>query len=122
MEPMALLGGMTEEKAERIAALAASMGIRVRRIRPDEQGETLSSLCGPEQKRTAEQKTHPAGEMMVMAFFDGKRLDAWLEALRLRRLSVPLKAVLTSVNRTWTWQRLFRELQMEAFMMGGKKA
>ena len=60
--------------------------------------------------------------MAVMAFFPDKLIDELFQALRKNGVERPrLMAVLTPTNRSWTMERLYRELQKEyAAMNAGK--
>lgn len=52
-------------------------------------------------------------EMLILAGFDSDGLDAVLEDLKKKDLWIPLKAVLTPTNATWTPVALKAELESE---------
>ena len=52
-------------------------------------------------------------EMLILNGFAGKKLDALLSALREEKLTVPLKAVVTEHNVSWTLVALYAEIVEE---------
>ena len=76
---------------------------------------TLEALS---QGKTGGASSVPIGKMLVFCGLD-RELDALLVSLRQAGI-ICLKAVLTPNNRTWTPERLYRELERERRAMGGR--
>ena len=56
---------------------------------------------------------------MVISGISGKKLDTLLNALRENGVKIPLKAVVTASNQSWTIKQLVKELSAEHERMGG---
>lgn len=101
----------------RLTALCVRLGLRLRRIRPEELGETVGYLAGLDEGPAAEEPegAAPVDEpMLVFCGLDNRALNALLQGLRQPGLPrVSLKAVLTPTNRGWTARALYGELQAE---------
>ena len=76
---------------------------------------TLEALS---QGKTGGASSAPIGKILVFCGLD-RELDTLLVSLRQAGI-VCLKAVLTPNNRTWTPERLYRELERERRAMGGR--
>jgi len=59
--------------------------------------------------------------MLILNGFVGKKLDALLAALREEKLTVPLKAVVTEHNVSWTLAALYAEIVEERAEMEKRK-
>ena len=122
MKPLLLCAHMEPGRLMRISLIAGSLGIAVREAIEDQWSQTLEALCGLRESNKARGKAQIDGEMAVMAFFPDKLMDALFDSLRKNGLERPrLMAVLTPTNRTWTLERLYRELQMEYIALNARK-
>ena len=122
MKPLLLCVHMEPVRLMRISLLAASLGIAVREVKEEQWGQTLEALCGPKPAGPAGRKANIGGEMAVMAFFPEGLIDALSLAIRKNGLERPrLMAVLTPTNRSWTCERLYRELQKEYTALNARK-
>lgn len=121
MAPLLLCAGMDAGKMMRLSFLASSMGIRIKEVQKARQGLTLGALCGLDAPKADTAAGEIPGEMLVMAFFSNDLMDAFLKALRETGDAVALKAVLTPHNRSWTLEKLYREIAAEHAMMNGRK-
>ena len=122
MKPLLLCVHMEPGRLLRVSMIAGALGITVKEVKEDQEGQKLEALCGLKPAGPAGGKARIGGEMAVMAFFPEQLMDALFEALRKNGLERPrLMAVLTPTNRAWTAERLYRELQKEyAAMNAGK--
>ena len=122
MKPLMLCARMEPGKLMRVSLIAGSLGITVKEVKEDQFGQRLETLCGLQPISPAAGKAQVSGEMAVMAFFPDKLIDELFQALRKNGVERPrLMAVLTPTNRSWTMERLYRELQKEyAAMNAGK--
>lgn len=109
--------------AQALPPLLSRLGIRARTVAPEEQGETIGSLCTADEKPAAS----PAAQgsfsdtMLVLHALSSVQLDSLLRAMREAGISIPLKAVVTEENATWTALRLHEELAREHRAMHGEK-
>ena len=62
----------------------------------------------------------PEAEFMLLCDLGDRQLDRLLAAMRRAGAVVPHKAVLTGQNRSWTLERLIREVVREHEMLSGK--
>lgn len=118
MNPQLLCIHMDSGRLMRVSLAALSLGIQVKEVRENQQGQTLAALCGLEKENPAPPPASVGQEMLVMAFFPDGLLDQLLKSLRAGGLTVGLKAVLTPYNRMWNCGRLYEELSREAAAFG----
>lgn len=122
MKPLMLCARMEPGKLMRISLIAGALGIAVKEVKENQGGQRLEALCGLSPERPDAGKPQIGGEMAVMAFFSDTLIDTLLEAIRHNGLERPrLLAVLTPTNRSWTMERLYRELQKEYAAMNERK-
>lgn len=91
--------------------------VRMKHVKPEDYHQPLGVLAGIKDAVPAE-GTYSGGElpgtMIVFAFFEDKRLDQVLAALRKSGAgSLPYKAILTPTNQFWTAHECFEELRQE---------
>ena len=131
--PAGLLGGFANMKAH-IAALppvtalawkvpedsaldkvCAGAGVRLRTVKEEDLGRTVAALCGLPGAEEGGLNAGPADPTpaLVLWGLDRKGLDAFLDRLRQAQVSIPLKAVVTDTNRSWTFDSLLKELAAE---------
>lgn len=122
--PRVLLYGLPKETPAGSAAreILAALGIAVTEVAPYQLLQPVGVLagCGGEaaQLYFGRAPHHP---VLVMADFSSAQLDGLLAALRRAGVVIPLKAVLTEHNRSWSLLALIEELQREhAAMHPGK--
>lgn len=95
--------------------------VALRVVPPQEYAQPLAALAGAKDcARTQDVCTAAAFEepMLLFCGFSAARLDLALNGLRREGLSVPLKAVLTASNRSWTPLALHDELVREHAALG----
>ena len=110
------------DKLSRIRVALLRLGLSAREVRPEEYALPLGALAGLptyEAAEPGEAEEAFTDEMLVMNGLRGARLDAFLDALRRSRATVPLKAVVTEHNAAWTSYRLRRELAAEHAALAG---
>ena len=106
-----------KEKRLKIEMALFPLHIRLKYIKPEEYSQPLGALAGLKDIVRAE--TPYNGEelpdtMIVFAFFDDKRLNQALAALRRCGAGpLPYKAVLTPTNQLWTASECFEEIRRE---------
>lgn len=114
MHPLMLCIHMEKEKSLRLAFLAMSLGVAVKTVEVNQEGQTLGALCGLEPFNEKAPAVQVGEEMLVFAFLPDETLDKLLPALRAAGLGVRLKAMLTPTNRNWNCGQLYQELKGEA--------
>lgn len=108
------------EKKLRPALAVAGAGVK--RILPEETGETVGALAGLkgfDPAGAAPPERAPEAPVLLFVGLAGGRLDAALQALR--RAGVPrsvYKAVVTADNAAWTFTALCGELKREREAIG----
>lgn len=92
------------------------MGIRIKRVTPEQTGQTVGFLAGLKEfeERTGAEAPLIEEEVLVMRGFTNQRIDQLLMALRKAKVpKIPLKAVLTESNSKWTFFELYQEIKKE---------
>ena len=120
-----LMYGFTDpERTREVQYVLVQMGIRVKVIHDDQLGQTVGYLAGVkdmEENPNPEQYPPFGKEVLVMHNFSlNKRIDLMLTNIKNRGLEgIPLKCVLTSTNKKWTFYELAKELEKEHAMITG---
>lgn len=124
-ETVLLYGFNDSQRLREINYVMVQMGIRVKIIKDDQLGQTvgfLSGVKGMEENPDAE-KFEPLGEeVLVMHNFSiNKRIDLMLSNIKKRGLEgIPLKCIMTSTNKKWTFYQLAKELEKEHAILTGQ--
>ena len=101
--------------------LAESELAAVRAIRPEQLGCRVGDLVAGEAPGAYEGEA-PQEKLLVLDGFSRPDLDRLLAGLRAAGVFVPLKAVVTPSNRTWTVAALMGELARERASLEGGAA
>lgn len=113
--PVVLIFNLNGSGFEEIQRLSEKLGIRVRKVLPEEYGAPLALLAGLQNASEAAAKV--AGfqdEMLVFVGFKPEQLDEYLQSFRSGKIPpVALKAVLTPTNALWNSLQLRDELCRE---------
>ena len=85
-------------------------------------GETVGRLVSTNAAAVpdAPPKAAPEAEFMLLCGLGDRQLDRLLAAMRRVGAVVPYKAVVTEQNRSWTLERLIREVAREHELLSGK--
>lgn len=116
---LVLLYGLeeTQERGRALRQLLAGLKVPVKTVTADMLGQTVgwcAQFPGFARKEDAGAAQKPeAGEAMVLSGMTRKRLDQLLLAMRDKGINVPLKAMVTAHNMSWTFGELLTELQRE---------
>lgn len=101
----------------KLMAMCVKLGLRLRRVKPEEIGQTVGALAGVAgfDMNPAAESGEPLPEaVMVICGVDERGLDAVLKGMRQPGMpKVALKAMLTQTNCEWTLRALFEELCAE---------
>ncbi len=122
VKPALLCVHMEPGRLMRISLIARSLGFSVKEVKKEQWGQTLEALFGYKPLRPAAGKAEIGGEMAVIANCSGELLDLLFQSIRRNGMERPrLTAVMTSANRSWTCERLYRELEKEASALNGRR-
>ena len=118
METLVYYAAGNEEKEKWMEHLAKKRGAGCRAVYPIQTGQQVGFLAGLADytERTLSLLELPPRieeEMLILNGFAGKKLDALLSARREEKLTVPLKAVVTEHNVSWTLAALYAEIVEE---------
>lgn len=109
---MLLLYGIIGEKLDSLLEITKLENIIVRQVMPSEIDIKISQLLKVSQLSL---ETYPkeCEECIFMVGFDKLSMDRFLNVLKNKNISIPLKAMITPINRTWTFSELLKELSKE---------
>ena len=110
--PQVLLYNITGKKAAGIKLLCGQMGISHRTVAPEDFGRPIGALLGLSADDRVQEDAAFTDEMLYLVDMGGM-LSIFLGMLKKRKLTVPLKAVMTESNLTSTSCELCRELNAE---------
>ena len=120
--PQILIFNLTVEKQNLVEKTAAPLGLPCRIVSRSEQGKTISVLTGREQDRgNAVPAETFSNEMLLMDGLNPAQFRILLDCLRMQRVSIPLKAIVTEHNLAWTAAQLHRELAAEHAALTGQE-
>ena len=112
--PTVLAYGFAGPSVKKLRGVCDKLGLRLRRVLPEEAGRSVGSFVG--RGRPGDGETAPAevGEMLVLCDVSECQLEVQLSSLRTARVGQDaLKAVFTDTNARWTGSELYEELQKE---------
>ena len=122
MDATVLAFGFDAAELKGLKTLCARKSVRLRRVLPEEHGQSIGALCGAGRRRDcAAPGGALPGPMLVFAHFRDRQLDMFLSELRTARLGRDaLKAVLTPANAQWDAAALYAELAKERNQAQGR--
>ena len=105
-----------EQKLTGIRLCALKQGAETVVVSPEDFSKPLKSVLGLESVSSSDADAPEKlfeGEMLVMHALDNRQFNSFLDSLRSFDISVPLKAVVTDTNISWSSEKLYRELSSE---------
>lgn len=112
-----LLYGLSPEQTAAMTKLAEEFSMEIRPVGPEDLDRQVGALAGfsgfDGEWRETETPPLPEGACMVMAGLPSKAMDRLLAGMKQAGVSIPLKAVVTASNQTWSFARLMGELDRE---------
>jgi hypothetical protein len=123
-ETVLMYGFKDPQRMREINYVMVQMGIRVKVIKDEQLGQTVGYLAGVkgmEENPNAEVYPPLDEEVLVMYNFSiDKRIDLMLSNIKKRGLEgIPLKCIMTSTNKKWTFYDLAKELEKEHALLTG---
>ena len=114
--------GLKKEKRSAVCTVAEKIGANVTDVARRDYGQKIGALAGI-QGFSKERKSYDgpdfAAEMIVFSGMNPQQVDAFLaEYKSTGEQPVPLKAIITPYNVSWTADALFRDLMKEHFQFG----
>ena len=104
-------------KREKLEKLCKEQGIDILSINADDGDRTLLSIVSSgkyDLKETKSIATHSLPELVIFQGFEDEELQGFLRVYRERGLEkIPLKAIVTPFNLTWTLSGLAEHLNSE---------
>lgn len=100
----------------KLKSVLLRLGMRIKTIDPAQYNQPINALVSastPAVPVATTEQTPFTDEMMVMVGLTNARLDVFLKALRKEGIRIPLKAILTPQNGTWSSYALHDELVRE---------
>ncbi len=109
-----LLVQVGASKERQIRRLAEGKKIRVLSVGNDCGSDVLEALLSGERSSSQKERVAlPAAELVVFSDVTDKHFEKLLFEMRTKGIQVDYKAVATPVNRNWTMETLYRELERE---------
>lgn len=117
-----LIYNLSPEKDAKLKMLCRDMNLETHSVEKGEYGFTLGYLLGLSQGDEERSGEDFDGEMLYIAGLYGGMLNLFLDRLRRKKLIIPLKAIQTETNLSFTSYELYRELsaEREAIARGAK--
>ena len=118
-----LIYNLPPEKDAKVKMLCRKFGFDSRTVEKSEYGYTLGFLLGSSQDKAVRDNEDFDEEMLYIADLHGGMLNLFLDQLRRKKLSVPLKAIQTEMNVGFSSTELYHELcaEREAIAKGTKQ-
>ena len=117
-----LLFGLKKEKECTVRAVAQKIGVDVTAVDRRDYGQkigTLAGISGFSKERKSYEGPDFAAEMIVFSGLNPQQMDTFLAEYKATgEQPIPLKAIITPYNISWTADALFRELMKEHLQMG----
>lgn len=113
-KPLALHYGLPEDKRHGLCAVLEEMGIAHAQILPEQLGQPVGLLAGIGGKAAAPYTGEaPNEQLLLLSNLERAELNRLLDSLRDAGVSIPLKAIVTKHNKTWSVIALLEELGRE---------
>jgi len=118
--PTVLAYGFTGPAAKKLRGVCEKLGLRLRRVLPEESARPVGSFVGKGKIPDVTEEPSPVGEMLVLCGVSERQLEVFLSSLRTIRVGQDaLKAVLTDTNARWSGAELYAELRKERAEIDG---
>ena len=105
-----------DESKDKIKEIAKKYQITTKTISREMIGETMGHLIGRKGFGAAKTKTEDTTmtePMLVMDGLQGNSLNVFLKALQEAGLFVPLKAIITPINLSWSFCKPYHAIEEE---------
>lgn len=115
MKGTVLSFGLEQAENKKLKTLCEMVGLRLRKVTPEEYGQPVGSFAGVLPKKDgAAAQAELSGKMLVFAFVSDRQLNVMLSSMKTAQIAIgSYKAVLTETNAAWDVPTLFAELCKE---------
>lgn len=114
-----IIGVNLEEKAETLKQISDMFGIEFVNFTAECGGETLGYLCGINGFEKSGIAKNTDKQLLIFSGVEKNSLNKILSGLRAQNIQIPLKAIATATNISWTVSDLACELEKEHKLMNG---
>lgn len=104
--------GVVDDSLNSLLRVSKQYGVTVRQVMPSELDVKISQLLKVSQLNL-EQYPINCDICILMANFDNATMDRFLKGLKSNGVYIPLKAMLTPTNQTWSFKKLLENLRLE---------
>ena len=111
--PLLLCFRVDEVTCSSLKKLGKPFGAQLKRVSPAAYSLPIAAIAAGMEGRESSLLAELPEPMLVFANFPEVMLDSFLDAMRARRIVVPLKAIVTKHNAAWTAHTLYHELCAE---------
>lgn len=117
--PETVIAYKMDEYTQKLRRIASSNGIKLTEAGGDKAGETVGFLAGYSGFASNGSSEEAEESCIVFAGLSSRQIDSFLSDMRKNGVSVPLKAVVTASNQSWSLKKLLSELKKEREKLGG---
>lgn len=114
--------GLKKEKYSAVCAVAKKIGANVTDVARKDYGQKIGAIAGIQgfsKDRTTYTGPDFMAEMIMFSGLNQQQMDTFLAEYKATgEQPVPLKAIITPYNISWTADALFRELMKEHLRLG----
>ncbi len=120
MQACVLAYGIDDERRQALDAILQDMDIAAKYISDQDLAQSIGYLAGfAGFARKEEAGRHvDCGGCVVMCAMPNARMNAFLKALQTQGVNIPLKAMVTANNQSWSFCKLLEELSNEHAAIG----
>lgn len=112
---------VSEEKETVLKSIADSLGFVYKTADADCGNDTAGCLCGIGGQCRSEERCTVQDEILLFSGLNGNEMSKFLDLMRKNNIKIPLKAMLTPNNKSWTISALAEELAREHELMNNRK-
>lgn len=117
--PETVIAYKTDEYTQKLHRIASSNNIKLTEAAADSAGEAVGYLAGYAGFTSNGSSEEAEDSCIVFAGLSSRQIDSFLSDMRKNGVSVPLKAVVTASNQSWSLKKLLSELKKEREKLGG---
>lgn len=115
--------GLNEEQSEKLNTIADKLGVKHKPVPQESCNQKIGYLCGFRgfEKSDTEPENPTEEQCLVFSGIQQKNMSLLLKELKSSGIYVPLKAMVTPSNQSWTLSDLVKELKKEHEYMTGRR-
>lgn len=115
--------GLNDLQIKKLDDITSKTDVKHKIVGACDAGQKIGFLCGLKGFERIESSEGAASDEQCLVFsgIQRKSIDSLLKELRDKEISVPLKAMVTPSNRSWSLTQLIAELKREHETLTGRK-